>query len=429
MVGLEITAHAGAAGGEPRDYLVSYAPALDEGGRAVGFTTAVLDITARKRAEMALRASEERFRAVFEHAAVGIARVGLDGRWLEVNQRLCDIIGRDRDALLAATFQDVTHPDDLDADLAEVQAVLAGRGRSYRMEKRYLRPDGSVVWVLLTVALLRTPSGEPDYFISAVEDISARKAAEEALRELNATLEERVADRTRQLQETVAELDAFAYTVSHDLRAPLRGIEGFARILREEHAGGLGETGQRYATRIYAAAERMDQLIQDLLAYSRLGRVDLELRQVELEAVVEASLGDHRAVLDAAGAEVTVERPLPAVLGNRAVLSQIVGNLLTNAAKFVAKGTAPHIRVRAEREAGRVCLWVEDNGIGIEDEYRERVFNVFERLHGQEYYSGTGIGLAVVKKGAERLDGRAGMEPNPAGGSRFWVELPAAREG
>lgn len=198
--------------------------------------------------------------------------------------------------------------------------------------------------------------------------------------------------------------------------------------MADEHAEQLGPVGQRYAKRIYAAAERMDELIQDLLAYSRLSRVDIEIKPIDLGSIVAAVLSDHKAVVEASGGAVEVNRPLPPVMANRVVLEQIVANLLTNAIKFVGTDRAPHVRIHAERWGGRVRLWFDDNGIGVDPQYRKKIFNVFERLHGQEHFSGTGIGLAIVKKGVERLGGQAGVESNPAGGSRFWVELQQAEE-
>ena len=264
----------------------------------------------------------------------------------------------------------------------------------------------------------------------AVLDISARKRAETALRDLAATLEARVAERTRQLSDVVAELDAFAYSISHDLRAPLRAMEGFARILLEDHAEPLGAEGRRYAERIVAAAARMEGLIQDLLAYSRLSRDAVELAPVDLERAVDRAVAELRegGALGGAQAEVVVRRPMPRVLASRVVLGQILANLLSNAAKFTLPDQPARICAWAEKRPGdRVRLWIEDEGIGLAPEHLGRVFNVFERLHGQEIYPGTGIGLAIVRKGAERLGGTAGAESDgPGRGSRFWVDLQAA---
>jgi signal transduction histidine kinase len=278
------------------------------------------------------------------------------------------------------------------------------------------------------VSLVRDPAGQPLEFIAVIADISARKRAEAALRELTESLELRVEERTRQLSEVVSELDAFAYSISHDLRAPLRGMEGFAHILLEDHAEALGPEGRRYAERIVAAASRMEGLIQDILAYSRLSREAVELVPVDLDQMLDRAVAELREG-DAPGgaeAEVTIRRPLPRVRASRPVLGQILANLLANAAKFTPPGERARIRVWAEPRGDRVRLWVEDQGIGLSPEHTARIFNVFERLHGGEAYPGTGIGLAIVRKGAERLGGAAGVESEGRGqGSRFWVELPA----
>ena len=175
-----------------------------------------------------------------------------------------------------------------------------------------------------------------------------------------------------------------------------------------------------------AAGRQMDTLIQDLLAYSRLVRAEVNLDAVSLETVVDEARGALEMELKDRGGEIEVERPLGRVLGHRAVLGQIVTNLLTNAVKFTRPDTPPRIRVRSAGGAGRVRLWVEDNGIGIAPEHRERIFRAFERLHGVQQYPGTGIGLAIVQKGAMRLGGQAGVESAPGAGSRFWVDLAEA---
>jgi signal transduction histidine kinase len=172
----------------------------------------------------------------------------------------------------------------------------------------------------------------------------------------------------------------------------------------------------------------MDTLIQDLLAYSRLVRAEVSLDPVSLETVVDEACGALEIELKERGGEIAVERPLGRVRGHRAVLGQIVTNLLANAVKFTRPDTPPRVRVRSARDEGRVRLWVEDNGIGIEPQHRERIFRAFERLHGAQQYPGTGIGLAIVQKGATRLGGQAGVESEPGAGSRFWVDLAEADE-
>jgi signal transduction histidine kinase len=229
------------------------------------------------------------------------------------------------------------------------------------------------------------------------------------------------------LQESNTALDAFAYTVSHDLRAPLRAMQGFSTALLEDYGAQLDPQGKDYATRVVAAAGRMDELIQDLLAYSRLSRTDIAMGQLSLELIVEAILQRMSAGITKRQAVVDVVRPLPVVHGHRQTLQQCLINLVGNALKFTAPGTTPQIRIRAEVLNGKARIWVEDQGIGIATEHQDRIFRVFERLHGAETYPGTGIGLAIVKKGAERMEGRVGVDSVLGGGSRFWLELPLGK--
>jgi signal transduction histidine kinase len=239
-------------------------------------------------------------------------------------------------------------------------------------------------------------------------------------------LEQRVQERTRELEAANQELDAFSYSISHDLRAPLRAMQGFTEALLEDYGERLDSTGQDYAQRIVAASHRMDALIQDLLAYSRLSRTEVRLDAVNVESVVDDVCGQLATEFKDRGAEITIDRPLAGVMAHRTVFGQVLANLLTNAVKFVAPDTPPRVRIWTERRGDWVRLGVEDNGIGILPEHRDRIFRAFERLHGVEQYPGTGIGLAIVQKGIARLGGRVGVESTLGQGSRFWVELKSA---
>lgn len=241
----------------------------------------------------------------------------------------------------------------------------------------------------------------------------------EDLQAANRTLEEA----TQKLQETNDELEAFAYSVSHDLRAPLRGMEGFANALLEDYGEQLDSVGQDYARRIADSAQRMDTLINDLLTYSRLSRAELKLKPVSLVRVMEEVLAQLEAEVQEKDTQVTMEKPLPEVVGHYTILVQVVANLVTNAVKFVAPDVHPKVRIWTEERDEQVRLWVEDNGIGISPEHQEQIFRIFERLHGIETYPGTGIGLAIVRKGVERMGARVGVESEAGKGSRFWVEL------
>jgi PAS domain S-box-containing protein len=259
----------------------------------------------------------------------------------------------------------------------------------------------------------------------------------EQVQDYAAELEQRVAERTAKLEEINDELKSFTFSVSHDLRAPLRAVQGFAEALLQDYTDKLDTEGQDYARRILAAAQRMDHLIQDLLTYSRLSRADFRLQPVDLNVVVADVLASFEVAGQEQKAQITVEEPLPQVIGDYSTLVQVMDNLLNNAIKFVSPDVRPRVRVWAEffssgsapssgEERGWVRLWVEDNGIGLAPEYHDRIFQIFERLHGIETYPGTGVGLAIVRKGVLRLGGQVGVESSPGQGSKFWIELPKA---
>lgn len=409
----------------------------------------------------ALQQSHARFEAVFEQAAVGIALVAPNGRWLKVNRRLAEIVGYTPTELLAKTFQDITHPDDLAADLAYVRQMLAREIERYAMEKRYIRQDGSIVWILLTVALVWKADGTPDYFISVVEDITRQRAAEDALaqaldwqkrarlatlnqmedalaarreaeaanvrlRELNATLEARVAERTRALEALNQSLESFVYSVSHDLKTPLRGIDGYCRLLEEDHAAKLDDEGRLFLAQIRQGVARMQELIDDLLAYSRMERKPLTTAALDPRPIIDKLLAERHEEIAARDIRIELALPPLTVAADAEGLTIVLRNLIDNALKFTRQTTAPVIIIGGEATAEGNHLWVRDNGIGFEMKYRERIFEIFQRLHRLEDYPGTGIGLALVKKAMERMGGRVWAEGASGRGAAFHLLLPFA---
>jgi signal transduction histidine kinase len=250
-------------------------------------------------------------------------------------------------------------------------------------------------------------------------EVQERICAEREIKELNVGLDRRVRERT-------AELEAFAYTVAHDLRAPLRTMHGLSDILLEDAGSRLTEGERDHLRSIARAASRMDALIQDLLAYSQLGWAEVPLDVVDLGPLVQEALQSLGPYLRAHGAEIHVDPGMPLVAAHRTTLILAIENLISNAAKFVAPGVTPKIRVDAVVRARWVRLVVEDNGIGIAPQYQGKIFGVFERLHTTDVYPGTGIGLAIVRRAIERMGGRVGVESQEGKGSRFWCELPLA---
>ena len=402
----------------------------DEAGRLRGFAKVTRDITARRQAEEArerLRETEERFRLLVEGVKdYAIFMLDPDGRIASWNPGAERMKGYRAGDILGRHFSVFYPPEEAAAGKPEQGLRIACEQGRYHEEGWRLRKDGSRFLADVTITPLRDESGVLRGFGKVTRDITERRRVEEEIRALARELEQRVEERTRQLQELNAELQSFAYTVAHDLRAPLRAMRGFSQALLEDHAERLDETGRDYATRVANAAARMDELIQDLLEYARLGRDEVPLEPVALAPVVSRVLSQLAPAADAGGASIEVVEPLPAVHGNPTVLVQVLANLVENALKYVAEGVRPRIRIRAEERGARVRIWVEDNGIGIAPEHHRRIFEVFQRLHGVTQYSGTGIGLAVVRKGVERMGGSIGLESAPGEGSRFWFELKRA---
>jgi signal transduction histidine kinase len=232
-----------------------------------------------------------------------------------------------------------------------------------------------------------------------------------------------VADRTAELRGTIAELETFSYSIAHDLRAPLRSLQGFSDILLSDHVHRLDEDGQDFLRRIHKAAGRMDKLIQDVLNYSRIVRGESPLQRTPVEPLIRSIVDTHPPFAPDR-ATITLDGAFPAVIGNEAMLTQIFSNLIGNAVKFVRAGMKPCIRIWAETQPSTVRVFVRDHGIGVSADQHKKIFDIFQQA--ETGYGGTGIGLAIVKKAVERLGGRVGLESQRNEGSTFWVELRCA---
>jgi signal transduction histidine kinase len=257
---------------------------------------------------------------------------------------------------------------------------------------------------------------------SACKMLGLALARERAQQELICQLQHR----TEQLQRITEETEGFTYSVSHDLRAPLRAVRGFAQALVEDCGEALDDTGREYLGRMVQASDRLDKLMQDLLLYSRLGRPPISLESVSLEPLLRRVLRQLDDQLKERRATVQIDPPLPAVLAHETTLEQVLFHMVDNAAKFVAPKVDPNIRIWCTNQDPSVRIWIGDNGIGIDPEHHRKIFGVFDRLHSTEAYPGTGIGLAMVAKGMARMGGTAGVESALGEGSRFWIELPLA---
>ncbi|HEY6229235.1 MAG TPA: ATP-binding protein [Verrucomicrobiae bacterium] len=261
--------------------------------------------------------------------------------------------------------------------------------------------------------------------ISAVRTALRSRLRQYEVRDLLEQLEEKVRERTVRLEQTIAELEAFSYSVSHDMRAPLRAMRGYSQVLLDDFSQNLDETGREFAKRILAASERLDRLVQDVLRYSRVAREKIECKRVDLEDLIMEVVGEYPA-FHPPNAEVIIAKPLLPVWGHEASLTQVVSNLLGNAVKFVRAERVPKIKIWTEPAGKNVKVFFNDNGIGIEEEDYGKIFRMFERVSAGAQYEGTGIGLAIVAKAVERMGGKVSVESVVGRGSTFCVELPAA---
>ena len=251
-----------------------------------------------------------------------------------------------------------------------------------------------------------------------------RRRAKEALNQLNAELETRIAARTAALDAKSRELEAFAYSVAHDLKAPLRGIDGYSRLLLEEYAGKLDDEGRTFLQTIHDSTDEMNQLIDDLLAYSRLERREVRTDRIELAPVINSLVEEKRRELAERPIDFVIDVNGSTVRADASALAQAVRNYLDNAIKFTRKVGEPHIEVGSKESAESCLLWVRDNGIGFDMKYHDRIFDIFQRLNIAEEYPGTGIGLAIVRKAMERMGGRAWAKSEPGNGATFYLEIP-----
>jgi signal transduction histidine kinase len=358
------------------------------------------------RAEIRLRAlrSETRLHTLLERLNVGVLRTTVEGDVVDANRACKALLERFDGHADAAT----------NALLGAVRRELprlASRNEPIEREVELEAHDGDSVCVYLS--LLRVRVNGHDAVDVLVEDVTKMR---------------RSTERNEELEQANRALEAFAYTVTHDLRAPLRNLQGYVRALIEDCSPGLGESCRGYVSSIEQIAINMDGMIADVLEFSRLARTELPTRKLQVRAAVEEALGLLKSTIEAKAAKLELTMgPEVTVMAHSPTLVQVLTNLLSNALKFMAEGTQPEVRIRAERRnPSRVRLWFEDNGIGIDPTQHGRIFEVFHRLHGEEKYPGTGIGLALVKKGVERMGGQVGVESAPGHGSRFWIELRAA---
>jgi PAS domain S-box-containing protein len=408
--------------GSIRQMLVSASPYTD-GGKFLYSRCFLRDVTERKQAEAQLQQSERRFRQLAENIREVFYMSDLRvPRMIYISPAYKEVWGRSRQSLYdnPKSFLDNVHPDDLGRVSGAVERQL--HGETTQEEYRIIRPDGAERWVWDRAFPVRDESGNISRVTGIAEDITARKEAEMEIRRLNAELEERVGQRTAQLEATNKELEAFSYSVSHDLRAPLRSIRGFSEVLAEQYGHLMDSRGQDFLQRTCVACQQMDRLIDDLLKLSRVSRSELRARDVNLSALAESVAAELNKTEPAREVEIQIAPGLQAN-GDERLLRLVLENLLRNAWKFT--GRLPRARIEVGRaDDSAPAFFVRDNGAGFDMAYADRLFGVFQRLHSSSEFPGTGVGLATVQRIINRHGGRTWAEGKTGQGATFYFTLP-----
>ncbi len=408
---------------------LTVSPVKNSEGEIIGASKIARDMTGQKRAEQAVHETEDRFRTLADNIAQLAWMADASGSIFWYNKRWFDYTGRTPEEMQGWGWQAVHHADHVQRVTEKYRRHLQS-GESWEDTFPLRGRNGQYRWFLSRAVPIRDATDRIIRWFGTNTDVTDWQEAQEALRRAQAQLlnskeelELRVRERTARLRSALAELEAFSYSISHDLRAPLRAMQQYSQVLLEDYADKLDPEATRFLNYIVAAGARADALIRDVLTYSRIVRSNYEPRPVALEKIVTEVIRQNP-TLQPPVAEVHVERPLPSVLGNEAFLTQCLSNLLLNAVKFVPPGQTPTVRLWTEHRPARVRVWIEDNGIGIAPEHHARIFGMFERVQAGKNYEGTGIGLAIVKKAVERMGGTVGLESALGQGARFWVELP-----
>ncbi|HEU5079144.1 MAG TPA: PAS domain S-box protein [Opitutaceae bacterium] len=406
----------------------SAAPICEPGKPLFGVVLVFRDATPERKAHAILREREAELAAIINRTPFLLTRCTRDLRFRFVSRAYAEMRNLSLENIAGKRIEECVPENELKAVLPHMENVLRGNREEFECQVDLQKSNGP-----RHLHCIYTPetddAGQVVGWVGSIVDITERKRTEHALNEAHEQLRSRavhleslVQQRTARLNEIVGDLEAFSYSIVHDMRAPLRAMQGFAQLLVEE-CGPISAKASDYVRRISNGAQRMDRLIQDGLSYSRMMRADLPLTPIDVAALIRGIV-DTYPTFQTPAAVIELEGEFPPVIGNEAALTPCVSNLLDNAVKFVAPGVTPHVRIWADVRDGHVRVYFKDNGIGIAPQAHAKIFEIFHRL--QPAFEGTGIGLAIVKKAAERMGGTTGLQSALGEGSTFWIELPKA---
>jgi PAS domain S-box-containing protein len=419
----------------------------------IGILGIAMDITDRIKDKESLKKSEKRFKTIFEEAPLGIALIeSLTGRFYDVNPFFIRILGRSKEEIENIDWMSITHPDDIQEDKDKMAKMNAGTTQKFNMKKRYFLPNGSIVWVNMTIAPFPSEDKTKPLHLSMIEDITELKEKEEELKQYHFNLENIVKERTKALENSEGallnlvddlniqskkleisnkqfaqineELETFTYSVSHDLKAPLRGIDGYSQLLLENYKEDLNSEAQEFLMNIRNSTERMNLLIEDLLAYSRMERRDFQITSIYLNPIVDNILHQFSKVIQENQVEIDISIPEEfKLIADKEGLQLVLRNLIDNAIKFSKTNKKSKIEIGGDENDSFWHIFVKDNGIGFDMKYHDRIFKIFQRLHLAEEYEGTGIGLVMVHKAMYRMNGKVWAESKLNEGSCFHLEI------
>jgi PAS domain S-box-containing protein len=369
-----------------------------------------------------LIASEERFRSLYENVTIGLYRTTLDGQILMANHAMVSMLGFDTFQQLALRNlqQEGYEPDYPRSKFLE---IIEKDGKIIGLESAWHRRNGKVLIIRESANAVRDVKGRIIYYDGTVEDITDRKKAEEALHNLNDELEQRVAQRTEQLEAANKELEAFSYSVSHDLRAPLRSVHGFTKILLEDYESQLDEEGKRICGIISASATQMGELIDDLLSFSRIGRSRLNPSEIDMKKMAKLIFEGMTSPTERKRIKMNIGR-LPQAFGDVTLFGQVWTNLISNAIKYTSKNDISEINIGSKVDGKMITYFIKDNGVGFDMQYAHKLFGVFQRLHSEAEFEGNGVGLAIVQRIILKHGGKVWAESEVGKGATFYFSLP-----
>ncbi|MBN8515107.1 PAS domain S-box protein [Accumulibacter sp.] len=397
-------------------------PVFDGRGRLLGVLGIARDITQRKQAEASLREQEAFFRLIAENMGDMVTVLDVQGRRLYDSPAYRALFGNPEEVQEPDPFASV-HPDDRER-VRRAFATTIATGVGTRGTFRVVLPGGGWRDIESQGGVIRNVDGRVERVVVVSRDVSERKRMEDRIHQLNADLEARVSQRTAELDAVNKELQTFTYSVSHDLKAPLRGIDGYCRLLLEDHREQLGEEGRVFLDNVRNGVAHMARLIEDLLAYSRLERRGLHGQTLDLSRQAGMVLDSRRAEIQALGMVVDVRLHGLSACADPAALNIVLRNLVDNALKFARQSQPPKLAISGTQSEKSVTVAIKDNGIGFDMRFHERIFEIFQRLQRAEDYPGTGVGLAIVHKAAQRMGGRVWAESQLGRGATFYLELP-----